>query len=80
MKLEISENILKNTTKCNKDFACLSGERECLCKLEDSIIDTPCFIIIRAENCGFCDYNVSFGNFFICTCPTRNEIYKCYEI
>ena len=78
MKLELDEDILKKTTKCRQDFACLSAEGECLCEVEDLINDTLCFV--RATNCGFCDYKIFFGNTFICSCPARNEIYKRYKI
>lgn len=77
MKLKISKDILKDTTKCRRDFICLLGERECLCEVEDCINYTLCFI--RAGDCGFCDYKIFFEDVFICSCPTRNEIYRSYK-
>jgi hypothetical protein len=36
MKKEIGEDILKKTNRCEKEFSCLSGERNELCKVESS--------------------------------------------
>ena len=76
--IQIKEKILQNTTKCNNTFSCLSGDKECLCKVTGSIgfdiKDIKCKLEID------CNYCLSFGNGSLCLCPTRNEIYNRYRI
>lgn len=80
-EFEISEKILKETTKCEKDFPCLSSGGKGLCKVEDSIGGEVCFIESKDNsNWGDCSYQASFGYSYMCTCPTRKEIYNKYEI
>ncbi len=78
MRLEINDNVLNNTTRCRKDFACLSGTGQCLCKL------TYCFsgksYFIEPEGNLLCNYKVSFSGSVLCGCPTRKEIYNRYRI
>ncbi len=78
MRLEINENVLNNTTRCSKNFACLSGNGQCLCKL------TYCFngksYFIKPNGNLLCTYKVSFAGNVLCGCPTRKEIYNRYRI
>jgi hypothetical protein len=79
MKLVVDEQTLTRTTKCMKGFSCLSGEKECLCEIENNRPDgSVCFI--RTENNLYCDYGMPFGFSYICTCPTRKEIHNRYHI
>lgn len=77
-KTEINEEILKNTTKCNKNFSCLSGNRNELCMVEYNVKDKIHFI--KCTNTKFCSYKISFGYSYVCTCPTRKEIYNRYKL
>jgi hypothetical protein len=79
MKLAISEDVLGKTTRCSRNFACLSGDKECLCELE-SQINNQVFFIRNNQQCGICDYKMSFGFSYICNCPTRKEVYNRYKI
>jgi len=64
--IHINEDILKNTTKCNKYFSCLSG-RNNLCKVELNVDDKIHFV--KCINDEPCNYRISFGYSFICLCP-----------
>jgi hypothetical protein len=77
MKLKISENILNDTTRCRKNFVCLS-ERDCLCEIK-YCFDGKSFVIKPDKNI-ICPYKVSMVTLMLCSCPTRKEIYKRYNI
>ncbi|RJQ49623.1 MAG: hypothetical protein C4538_01890 [Nitrospiraceae bacterium] len=78
MKLEISDDIINNTTKCNNGLSCLSGERACLCEIEDNFNCKVLFV--KPNNLQTCSYRMSFGYSYVCTCPTRKEIFRLYRI
>jgi len=76
--MEIDKNIISNTIKCEKNFDCLSANNHVYCKVESCINNKVHFI-----NCVYnlnCSYKMSYGDTFICTCPTRKEIFNKYEI
>jgi len=75
--VEISEDLLKKTTRCKKDFSCLSGERK-LCRVELCVDDKIHFIkCVSNEPCG---YKIPFGYSFVCICPVRKELHNRYGI
>jgi hypothetical protein len=74
----ISEEILEQTKHCNKDFSCLSGNKECLCEIKECVGCIVLFIKHQVNN--GCNYKKYFGYSPLCTCPTRKEIYKQQKI
>ncbi len=78
MGFEVSEDILRKTTGCSCEFSCLSGGGECFCELDSGLGDKVIFI--KPRNGGYCNYMISFGHSFVCTCPTRKEIFNRYSI
>jgi hypothetical protein len=77
MKIEIPDEILKNTTKCNKSFGCLKNEKHVLCRVEHCVNEEVYFI--KCLNTATCNYRVSFGNSYFCSCPVRMEIFNKYK-
>lgn len=77
MKFEISDEIIEATTECRKGFRCLREPVECLCKVEACIRDSVHFI--RCEHILFCSYKIPFGKGYVCSCPTRKEIFNRYK-
>jgi len=73
MALKVSEEILKQTTKCVFDFKCLNEETRDVCKV-DRCIGGLC--LLETIKSGFCSYKFSFGNSCACLCPTRVELYR----
>ena len=71
--LEIENKIIEETTKCEKEFACLASHAQKCCKVEHSVAGKVLFVESLDEN--ECRYKVHFGYSFMCTCPTRKEIY-----
>jgi len=79
MDIKISEETVKNTTKCPRNFKCLTDGRD-MCPVDK----TSGKVLFLKEN-GYknrdCPYLISFGfTSYICTCPTRYEIYTHYKI
>ena len=48
MRLEINDNVLNNTTRCRKNFACLSGTGQCLCKLLSVLVERATLLSRKA--------------------------------
>ncbi len=77
MNLIVDDNIIKKTTKCRKNFCCLSGKKP-FCNVELCIEKSIHFIKCASnESCG---YRVPFGYSYICVCPIRKELYNRYKI
>ncbi len=76
MKYHINEDTMRVTSQCERNYSCLSGHKECLCKIEKARGNV---LFIHPENTN-CKYRSSFAYFKICLCPIRNEIYERYRI
>ncbi len=73
MNLEISDQILQQTTKCPHGFNCLTSAEYPQCDVERMIGN---ILSVKTTNSLFCSYRVNYGHGYFCTCPTRIEIYK----
>jgi hypothetical protein len=71
--LRISEDTLRQVTKCTNGFSCLSGESRRICEVEQDIGGKVLFVRCKSEGC---NYRMPFGYGYICTCPVRREIYN----
>jgi hypothetical protein len=71
--MEIKKEILDETVHCKKDFECIKNNKTC-CKVERSVDDKVLFVECSEKNS--CKYRLAYGSYFICTCPTRIEIYR----
>jgi hypothetical protein len=78
MGIDISEDILKKTVGCKKEFACLSGDQKNLCEIEECLPDTIYFVkCLKDETCS---YAIPYGPTYFCMCPVRREIYSRYRV
>ena len=79
--ITISDDILKQTTECEKDFACLSSETRDVCKAEFSVMRSMVYVECL-EEASSCSYRDSFGasGIYVCTCPVRIELRDKYGI
>lgn len=68
--------IPSNTDLCNNNFACINCENFKVCTVTNCIGNRVIFIDKRIRNC---QYNVTFGNKSVCSCPLRREIYLKYQ-
>jgi hypothetical protein len=78
MKIEIGGDAVEQTTRCWKQFACLSGAVEALCEVKYVVID-ELYCLKRTTRRG-CNYQMVFGDCLICTCPARQEISRRYGV
>jgi hypothetical protein len=77
MNIKVDDNIIRQTTKCAKNFSCLSGETP-ICSVELCIDNKIHFIkCVRNKSCS---YRVPFGYSDVCTCPVRKDLYNSYKI
>lgn len=78
-QLGISEDIIAATDRCPNDFSCLDPEQRsvCLCPVEQRVMDV---LFVEPNNNFFCPYKTSFGDSYVCGCPTRQELYTQHRI
>lgn len=76
-KFRVDEKTIEETRDCGKDFLCLRETHQPVCSVVNCLNKEVHFITnIKTEPCR---YRVSFGFSFICSCPTRKEIYNRYR-
>jgi hypothetical protein len=80
MDIVIDKEILEKTAKCIKSFSCLKSGKEYICSVECYAAKNLIFVKGDGSNRIGCGYCMSFGDSFVCSCPTRNEIYSRYLI
>ncbi len=79
MDIKISKEIIKQTTQCKRDFACLSGKPEDLCEVDYR--PGKWLLCMKSRKNPICDYCGDYGNSgAFCLCPTRKELYRRYGI
>jgi hypothetical protein len=78
MIFKVDDSTIKETTKCEKNFSCLSEKRKELCKVTHKVEDEVFFV--ECQDTESCSYRSLFGYSFICTCPVRKVIYNKYTI
>ncbi len=76
-KYEVSQDTIRSTHGCLKNFACLEGKAD-LCPVEEVINGELLFI--KNDGVNICNYRMSFGDNFICFCPVRKELHNRYRV
>jgi len=80
MELEIPLEVIARTTQCPKNFACLSQPVQTVCKVEYCVNGLVDFVECKTATLP-CEYKIPYGyTGNICLCPTRQEIYKRYNL
>jgi hypothetical protein len=77
--LTISNETLEQTTECQRNFQCLTENRN-MCLIDRPVNGRGLFIKERVSSIENCPYIESSEYAFICNCPTRHEIYMRYNI
>ncbi len=78
MAIDVSEEVVAKTTLCESDFACLSSDQSRMCRVQRQLMKES--LVIDCVETRPCRYRLSFGNWCICSCPTRKEIYERYAL
>jgi hypothetical protein len=76
--MQVSEFTVMATTKCKKHFACLEGNQDCLCEIEVS--NGSHTVAVKPNGNKGCNYMFHINGSAYCLCPTRNELYNCYQV
>jgi hypothetical protein len=79
MKVGKSNKILKKTTKCSRDFSCLTSGKCGKCEIEKHFDDNMLYVKNPKDTESVaCPYKMSYGSIHghICTCPTLYDIYE----
>jgi hypothetical protein len=79
MGITVSEDTLAQTTKCEMDFACLSGQASAQCQIESSM-ESVRFLMVNKIITEPCNYSFRFGDSEFCNCPVRFEMYQHHDI
>ncbi|MBI5099330.1 MAG: hypothetical protein HZB30_08845 [Nitrospirae bacterium] len=77
IKIEVPEEVLQKTTKCNKNFKCLLEDAN-LCRIICCLGQDINFVKCLGDKA--CPYLEPHKKTELCTCPVRNEIYRRYQI
>lgn len=77
MKIEVPEEIIQKTVKCDKNFRCLSGEGDNLCRVICHLSSDTYFV--RCVDDKECPYLEAHKKTELCNCPVRNAIYQRYK-
>ncbi len=81
MKYDIPVKVIIETMDCPHNFSCLTtgkcGDKE-LCRIQNNVADDISLLqtICRAD----CPYRKSLGSMQVCRCPTRNAIFRKYQV
>jgi hypothetical protein len=78
VEIELPDEIKNKANKCEKNFRCLSGESDKLCRVLCFIKDDIYFVKCMGDP--DCLYMESFEKTTICNCPARKAIYKKYKV
>jgi hypothetical protein len=76
MKFKISADTLNRSGHCKNNYSCVSGDTSCLCEVQSLINNSVLFVQPCSNSCS---YIMPFGHSYICSCPTRKEIYRYYK-
>jgi hypothetical protein len=79
MDIRIDQEIIKETTECEKNFSCLTKSRRELCEIEITLFSGKVHFIKCKQDLE-CNYKIDFENESCCFCPTRKEIYNKYKL
>ena len=77
MQYKLPKKTIK-ATKCDRDYACLSGRKGAVCVVEHAVGDGEIIMVKRTNKCSD-RYYKPFADGGCCECPVRKEIYKRYK-
>ncbi len=78
MIFEVNDITKCNTAHCEKNFDCLNKGNQVCCKVENCISKKVHFV--NFSNNVNCNYKLSFGYSFLCTCAVRKELFNKHGV
>ena len=80
MSVQVSDSVLKETTKCPHNLSCLeAGQCGDYPMCEVDYPDGKNVLFLVSKGWANCPYHVFFGNGQICTCQTHFELASKHE-
>jgi len=73
MCMDIPEEVLQKTTRCEHGFSCLTKGECDGCKVERVLTENMLMLSMNGHI--QCPYSMCFGYGFICTCPTHYALH-----
>jgi len=78
MKFKIDTETLNDAENCKYNYSCLNDNPECLCDIDYDLGEGK-ILFLKSDQLINCNYMLSYGNSYICTCPVRKKICKLYH-
>jgi hypothetical protein len=78
VEVQVSQDIIERATKCRRQFVCLSGDVESLCRVRHYVSGKVHFVECTEDS--WCNSRFLFGDDWVCVCPVRKEIYMLYGV
>ena len=73
----VPADVVKKTTRCPSQFACLAGgKNRPKCDIESANGENVLFIKKENKTTRDCPYRIPFGHSQLCTCPVHYTIYR----
>jgi hypothetical protein len=78
LQYTIDDEICSQASYCRQGKVCLSDPEHRMCAVTQCVNREVLFVC--GTNRGICDYRMSFGNSYICSCPIRIELYRQHKV
>ena len=78
---DIDDDTLRKARDCQKEFRCLSGDEDSICRVERLFaVKKDDYAVVQCFQGKSCSFKIIYGTGFhhMCACPVRIEIYKRY--
>ncbi len=74
----IDNEVSTQASFCHRGKACLADADHEMCTITQCVNGQVHFVCGTKGSC--CDYRISFGSGYICSCPVRIEIYRQHRV
>lgn len=74
---QVDGDALSRTTMCPREFGCLENNDQSHCAGKAR---TEAGIVLEKAKCPCCPYLRAGGDSEVCTCPTRAQLHKRYQM
>jgi hypothetical protein len=75
-EIRVAKDTLKQT-RCESNFSCLTSKPECMCDVNSTV---GSILFVKSPSNISCNHCIAYGDSYVCTCPTRNELYNKYRL
>ncbi len=78
---EVSDELLRSASECEKGYRCLSCAPDELCQMKFHPYDDGTYFVecVKEQECHYAEVYPDKG-VAICNCPVRKELYRRYRV